>query len=491
MNLIFRNHDCKYAVEQMLLTLFPAERPTYPAAPSGDNCATVSLRDGETWRTATTLLLRGGVRYAGSARVRRDALTDPVVTDRLTQRILRQSFYRAGIKCLGEKPPWGELCGVRPAKLMRSVLEETADDSAARKRFRRLYEVAPDRTELCLAAAKASMAASASLGPRDVCLYLGVPFCPTRCAYCSFVSQSVEKSMALIDPFVGALLSDIAATGRAAREAGLRPVALYLGGGTPTTLSPAQLDRVFRALETEFDLSHLREITVEAGRPDTITAEKLSVLRAHGVTRVSVNPQTMSDRVLEAIGRKHTAADVLRALSAVREAGGMQVNMDLIAGLPADSVALFRSTVEQVLALGAENVTVHCLALKKGSRITLEGTRLPDGAEVGEMLDLAREKLTAKGYAPYYLYRQKFMSGGFENVGWCRPGTENLYNICVMEELCSVLAMGAGGATKLTPGDGTLTRHFAPKYPKEYIDGIEKTCAEKRRITDYYRERGI
>ena len=169
----------------------------------------------------------------------------------------------------------------------------------------------------------------------------------------------------------------------------------------------------------------------------------------------------------------------------------MQVNMDLIAGLPADSVALFRSTVEQVLALGAENVTVHCLALKKGSRITLEGTRLPDGAEVGEMLDLAREKLTAKGYAPYYLYRQKFMSGGFENVGWCRPGTENLYNICVMEELCSVLAMGAGGATKLTPGDGTLARHFAPKYPKEYIDGIEKTCAEKRRITDYYRERGI
>lgn len=489
MELFFRNHDCKYAVEQMLLMLFPAERPVYPSSPSGADRAVVSLSEGVIWLTAVTALTRGGERYIGRARARRDALSDPVVSERLKQRILRQSFYRAGVKCLGTAPAWGELCGVRPAKLMRSVFMETPDEAAAQKRFMALYEVAPDRTRLCLAAAKASMAAAASLGPRDVCLYVGVPFCPTRCAYCSFVSQSVEKSMALIRPFVAALDQDIRATGLAVREAGLRPVAVYFGGGTPTTLPPALLEWVFRALEAAFDLSHCREITVEAGRPDTITAEKLAVLRAHGVTRVSVNPQTMSDRVLEAIGRKHTASDVLRALALVREAGGVQVNMDLIAGLPEDTVEGFRSTVEQVLDLGAENVTVHCLALKKGSRITLEGTRLPDGAAVGQMLDLAREKLAAAGYAPYYLYRQKFMSGGFENVGWCRPGTENLYNICVMEELCSVLAMGAGGSTKLTADDGKLRRFFTPKYPREYIDGIEEVCAGKRRIEDFYTER--
>ena len=352
---------------------------------------------------------------------------------------------------------------------------------------RALYDVAPDRAQLCLDAARASVAAAASLVPtRDVCLYVGVPFCPTRCAYCSFVSQSVEKSMGLIPAFTDALARDIAATAGAARAAGLRPVAVYFGGGTPTTLSAAQLDAMLERLEREFDLSECREITVEAGRPDTITAEKLAVLRAHGVSRVSVNPQTMRDSVLEAIGRRHTAADVLRALELVRAAGGLQVNMDLIAGLPSDDPAGFRTTLEQVLALGAENVTVHTLSLKKGSRILLEGTRLPDGAEVGAMLDLAAGALRGAGYAPYYLYRQKFMSGGFENVGWCRPGTENLYNICIMEELCGILAMGAGGSTKLTIGDGRLKRRIAPKYAKEYIDGIDRICAEKREIVEYY-----
>ena len=208
------------------------------------------------------------------------------------------------------------------------------------------------------------------------------------------------------------------------------------------------------------------------------------------MTRVSVNPQTMSDRVLEAIGRRHTAADVLRALETVRAVGGFQVNMDLIAGLPSDDAAGFEKTLETVLSLGAENVTVHTLALKKGARILLEGTRIPDGAEVGRMLDAAAKALRAAGYSPYYLYRQKFMSGGFENVGWCRPGTENLYNICIMEELCSIRSMGAGASTKLTAGDGRLERVFAPKYAKEYIDGIDAVVSGKQKITDFFRGAG-
>ncbi|MCD8240760.1 MAG: coproporphyrinogen dehydrogenase HemZ [Oscillospiraceae bacterium] len=484
MELFLENHSYKYAVEQIMLMLFPEERPVYPAEPSGAPAARVRLSEGQTWVTATTALFFDGVRYDGMARVRRDALRDAVISDRLKQRALKQSFYRAGVRRLGRAPVWGSLSGIRPAKLLRNLLHEGMDEGAAMARFIALYDVAPERAALCMDAARSAEAEAARLLPRDVCLYVGVPFCPTRCAYCSFVSQSVERSMALIPAFVDALLLDIRATAAAVTEAELRPVALYFGGGTPTTLSADELERVFAALEATFDLSACREITVEAGRPDTITAEKLAVLRAHGVSRVSVNPQTMSDRVLSAIGRRHSAADVYSALETVRAAGQFQVNMDLIAGLPEDTVDSFRATVEQVLALGAENITVHTLALKKGSRLMLEGTRLPAAEEVGEMLSFAAERLRGGGYRPYYLYRQKFMSGGFENVGWCLPGTENRYNICIMEELCSILALGAGASTKLLPGAGRVKRFFAPKYAAEYIAGIEKVCADKRQIVD-------
>ena len=486
MELFLKGHDYKYAVEQIMLTLFPDERPEYPPYTTGGFRARVSLREAAQYVTADTVIYDSIYRYVGRSRVARSELRGTVVSERLKQRIIKQSFYRAGVRYLGKKPAWGALSGVRPAKLLRNLLDEGMGEKAACRRFRELYDVSPERTALTLDAAKHARPAQRELGPRDVCLYLGVPFCPTRCAYCSFVSQSVERSMALIEPFTDALLRDVSATAAAARAAGLRPVAVYFGGGTPTTLSAAQLDRVIAHMRREFDLSACREFTVEAGRPDTITAEKLDVLVRGGVTRVSVNPQTMQDAVLNAIGRRHTAADVVRALELVRAAGQLQVNMDLIAGLPEDSPDGFNKTLEEVLALGAENITVHTLALKKGSRITLEGTRLPGAAEVGEMLDAAQAALQSRGYAPYYLYRQKFMSGGFENVGWCLPGTENLYNICIMEELCSVLAMGAGGSTKLTRGSGRLCRFFAPKYPQEYIGGIEKVCADKAQIAQFY-----
>ena len=488
MELFLSGHSYQYAVEQIMLMRFPLERPTYPARPSGALRAEVKLSEGRTWLTATTVIAEGERRCSGLARVRRTELTEPLNAERLRQRIVKLSFYRASLRFLGDRPVWGSLSGIRPAILMRRLMDEGLDDRQALRRFAELYDVAPARAALTLDAARAAKAAERTLKAGDVCLYLGVPFCPTRCAYCSFVSQSVEKSMKLIPDFVEAVKKDIRATAEAARESGRRPVAVYFGGGTPTTLSAAQLDEVLTEMALAFDLGGVREFTVEAGRPDTITREKLEVLRAHGVTRVSVNPQTMSDRVLEAIGRRHTAADVLRALETVRAVGGLQVNMDLIAGLPEDDPAGFERTLQTVLSLGAENITVHTLALKKGSRILLEGTRLPGAAEVGEMLDYAADALRKAGYQPYYLYRQKFMSGGFENVGWCRPGTENLYNICIMEELCSILSMGAGASTKLAAGNGLLKRFFAPKYAKEYIDGIDRVCADKRQIVTFFNE---
>lgn len=487
MRLYFSGHDCRYAAEQSLLMLFPGEKPEYPeGSPSGERCE-LRVSRGAKYTVCTALLVRSGAAFRGRAQAENPDPADEYALRGCENRLVKLAFYRAALASGLPKPEWGSLSGVRPAKLMDAYLREGLSPRAAKGRFMREYFVSGSRAQLCLDAALAAQEAARSLGERDVCLYVGIPFCPTRCAYCSFVSQSVEKSMKLMEPFLDALLLDIRATAAETRRAGLRPVALYMGGGTPTTLSAAQLDRLCAALEREFDLSALREYTVEAGRPDTITAEKLRVLRAHGVGRVSVNPQTMSDSVLEAIGRRHTAQDIVDALALVRECGGFEVNMDLIAGLPTDTAGGFSRTLDTVLSLAPENVTVHTLSLKRGSGLTLAGRPLPEAGEVRAMLDEAMERLAGSGYAPYYLYRQKNMAGGFENVGWTKPGSENLYNICIMEELCSILAMGAGGSTKLVADGGKRIKRFiAPKYPQEYINAAPGFAAGKERIGEFY-----
>ena len=459
MDLYFFGHDCKYAAEQMLLTLFPQERPRYPAGePAGDR---VELR----YEDAGVLcrLVRAGKLWEARAPVAPQPSKRE--QNRALQRAVKLAFYRAALLSGVEKPVWGALTGVKPGKLMAQYLaaNRTAED------FARDFDVSPARAALCRQTAAAAMAAQASLGPRDIALYVGIPFCPTRCVYCSFISSAVGANAKLVEPYLQALLSEIRRRGAETAASGQRPVSLYFGGGTPTTLSAEQLDMLCGALAEHFDFTALREYTVEAGRPDTITAEKMAVLKKWGVTRVSVNPQTMSDRVLEAIGRRHTAREVTDALKTVRAAGAFEVNMDLIAGLPTDTLADFQETVEKVLALAPENVTVHTLAIKKGSWLSEHSGALPSGAAVGRMVDYATAALRGAGYEPYYLYRQKYMSGGFENVGWAKPGTANLYNILMMEELCPVLALGAGGSTKLVGPDGSVRRQMNPKYPKEYI----------------------
>ena len=487
MKLYLIGHDYKYAVEQILLTLFPQERPEYPEGkPEGERLE-LRLSEGEKFITASCALhIKGGV-YRGRAAAAKAELNSALLRDRHCQRLIKSAIYRAALASGIKRPPWGALTGVRPGKLFAPLLHSGMGEREAVREFMDSYDVTKERAELCLRTSLETIRAQESLGEKDVCLYVGIPFCPTRCAYCSFVSQSVEKSMKLIEPFMEALYKELEAIAEQVRSLGLRVISIYFGGGTPTTLSSKQLNRLCSFIAEDFDLSALREYTVEAGRPDTITEEKLRVLRHHGVDRISVNPQTMGDTVLETIGRRHTAQDIVDALEKVREIGGFAVNMDLIAGLPADTVSGFEDTMDKVIALGAENITVHTLSLKKGSRITLEGAEIPGGPEVAAMLDIAGEKLRLAGYAPYYLYRQKFMSGGFENVGWAKGEHINLYNICIMEELCSILAAGGGGSTKLIcPGEGRNIRLMAPKYPLEYINSIEKTCAEKAQIGKFY-----
>ena len=252
-------------------------------------------------------------------------------------------------------------------------------------------------------------------------------------------------------------------------------------------LTAEQLERLLTKLKALFDFSTVREFTVEAGRPDTITADKLETLKKHGIHRISINPQSMEDQVLRAMGRSHTAGEIVEAMALAEEHFGGLVNMDLIAGLPADSREGFGRTLERVLAMGPENITVHTLSLKKGSRMTEQGGGLPDPASVEAMLALASERLRGAGYAPYYLYRQKYMSGSFENVGWAKPGTESLYNIVMMEELQSVLSLGAGGVTKLIrPGGQEILRLANPKYPQDYLSAREKILGQKAELSAFF-----
>ena len=485
MEIILKGHEYKYAAEQSMLSLYPEERPVYPERPGDGDLVELELRRGKKYAVCVCRLRRNGVKSRGEARVLQSVLTDEVTENRFLQRIVKQAFYKAAIAGGHPVPVWGSLTGVRPGKLFMSLMSEGLTEREAARRFEKEFGVSPRRVRLCAESVRAALAARESLTERDVCLYIGIPFCPTRCAYCSFVSVEATGAMKMLPAYLEAQEKELAAVAESIRRAGLRVVSVYIGGGTPTTLTASQLRRLCTRTREIFDLSACREFTVEAGRPDTVTEEKLAALRDCGVTRVSVNPQTMSDAVLSAIGRHHTAADIYRAMELVRAAEAFEVNMDLIAGLPGDTPGQFEETVKKLIAMEPENITVHTLALKKGSRFLTEGTQLPSGEAVGEMLDRSERLLRSAGYVPYYLYRQKFMSGSFENVGWTKRGRENLYNICIMEELCGILSVGAGGSTKLVE-NGSVDRLMAPKYPREYIQRIDSVCADKDGIVRFY-----
>lgn len=486
MRLHFSGHDDRYAVEQSLLAFFPEERPVYEGE-NGPRWARVALRRGKKYTCAATELHFDGKSARGTCRRVIDPSLDAYESERLRQRLLKLSFFRAARALTGHTPSWGALTGIRPGKLARTMLESGMTESRVDRVLADTYCVSESRRRLALETARAGMAAKAELRPNDISLYVGIPFCPTRCAYCSFVSQSVEKSFALMEPYLEALLAEITAAGEMVRETGLRIKSFYMGGGTPTTLSAPQMDRLLAHLGRCFDFSGAVERCVEAGRPDTITREKLRVLLDHGIDRISVNPQSLDDRVLSAIGRRHTAREVEEAMALAAEMGFAHVNMDLIAGLPEDTPEGFARTLDKCVSYGADNITVHTLSMKKGSRILLENLAIPSAQEVSQMLDYADPALREAGFVPYYLYRQKYMSGSFENTGWCIPGSEGLYNIYIMEELHSILSLGAGGSTKMVdPVRNRIERVFHAKYPAEYIGRPEKAAENLRAFRTFH-----
>ncbi len=468
MKLTLVGHDDLYAVEQLQLSLF---------ASKAQGEAVSALHRGKTWLTAVTVITRNGRTARGIRRLRTQQ-----ETVQLRRRILQQSYYAAAIQLLSVRPPWGALAGVRPTKLTTKHLLEGGTLASADALLRDIYYVTPDRRRLALDCSGSTVQAAGLLEPGDLSLYIGIPFCPTRCSYCSFVSRTVGKRTDLLEPYLAALFREMEVTGKLLASSGRHVRTIYIGGGTPTTLSTEQMGRLLDGVRTHFDLSRCMEFTVEGGRPDTLTAEKLKAIREHGADRMSINPQTMQDPVLKACARPHTAQDVVRAYREAAAAGFDAINMDLIAGLPADTTAGFQASLDEVAALNPANITVHTLALKKGADLFEKQENLPSAAEVADMVAYANKTLTALGYRPYYLYRQKYMSGSFENVGWSRENRDCLYNIYMMEEVHTILSLGGGGMNKVNLPTGKLERFHNPKFPEQYIEMIDSVLEQKKEL---------
>ena len=468
MKLTLIGHEDLYAVEQLQMALFAT-------AQEGETIS--RLHRGKTWLTAVTTITREGKTTRSVRRLKAEK-----ETVRQRRQLLQQSYYLAALPHLDALPAWGALSGVRPTKISTKHLLEGGTRKSADDLFRDVYYVSPDRRQLALDCSESTVKAASLLQPEDISLYVGIPFCPTRCSYCSFVSRTVGKKTELLDPYLQALEAEMALTGKLLANSGKTVRTIYIGGGTPTTLSTPQMVRLLDSIRDSFDLSRCLEFTVEGGRPDTLDLEKLQAIARHGADRMSINPQTMEDSVLRACGRPHTAQDVLRAYHDAMSAGFKAVNMDLIAGLPTDDFDGFRRSLDTVAELNPANITVHTLALKKGADLFEKREGLSSAQEVTQMVLYANTTLRGLSYRPYYLYRQKYMSGSFENVGWSRDGLDCLYNIYMMEEVHTILSLGGGGMNKVNFPDGSLQRFHNPKFPEQYIGQIDDVLRQKEEL---------
>lgn len=482
MKLCLINHNFKYELEKLVRIFLPFEKIDFSEIRlCGEGNAIAELRDKS---VAVAELFLNGKCFSRSL----DICDSTESYDKECELKLATALYYCFCEAFEYTPEWGILTGVRPAKLFSRLVKSYGKEGAG-EYFKNVLKVSERKLSLCEETYLGEEKIVSLSGDKSYSLYISVPFCPTRCAYCSFVSHSVEKAKGLIAPYTELLCRELSATAAIAEKNGLRLETVYIGGGTPTAIEADQLEKIMQTVKTRFDLSHIREYTVEAGRPDTVTAEKLSVIKSNGATRISINPQSMNDGVLKAIGRSHSAEDTVAAFKLAREMGFDNINTDLIAGLPTDTPESFEQTVEEVIRLDPESVTVHSLSVKRSSRLNLSG-ELPE-AEVGKiaskMVDYARERLTRERILPYYMYRQSKTVGNLENVGYAKKGFEGLYNVYIMDETHSILACGASAVTKLRePRGNYIERIFNFKYPYEYINRFDELIERKQGINEFY-----
>ena len=477
MNLYVKNHNFHFELENLTRLFFPNEKitvirdfsepqPPYIYTEVSDKI-TISVNIGSFNKSETAV---------------------KKLTDDDNELVSAQLLYKLLCDFTGLTQPWGILTGVRPVKLLRKLAEESNEEQAVKKSLNDFF-VSNEKIALSRETEHNERKILELSRPESFSLYVGIPFCPSRCSYCSFVMASIERAEKLIEPYTKLLCEEIKRTAEIANKLGLRLETVYFGGGTPTTLSAEQLDTVLRTVNKCFDMSTCREFTVEAGRPDTIDSAKLFALKENKVDRISINPQTTNDEVLKTIGRKHTAQQFFDAFELARKCGFDNINTDLIAGLPTDTPESFKNSLDSIVRLNAECITVHTLCMKRASRLTTEGVTLDlqQARDAREMLAYTQNILGQNEYIPYYMYRQSRMVGNLENVGWSKRGFESLYNVYVMDETHTILACGSGGVTKLKRNNPDyLERIFNFKYPYEYIDRFDELIQRKSGIMQFY-----
>lgn len=477
MNLYVKNHNFHFELENLTRLFFPNEKitvirdfsepqPPYIYTEVSDKI-TISVNIGSFNKSETAV---------------------KKLTDDDNELVSAQLLYKLLCDFTGLTQPWGILTGVRPVKLLRRLAEESSEEQAVKK-FENDFFVSNEKIALSRETEHNERKILELSRPESFSLYVGIPFCPSRCSYCSFVMASIERAEKLIEPYTKLLCEEIKRTAEIANKLGLRLETVYFGGGTPTTLSAEQLDTVLGTVNKSFDMSTCREFTVEAGRPDTIDSAKLFALKENKVDRISINPQTTNDEVLKTIGRKHTAQQFFDAFELARKCGFDNINTDLIAGLPTDTPESFKNSLDSIVKLNAECITVHTLCMKRASRLTTEGVTLDlqQARDAREMLAYTQNILGQNEYIPYYMYRQSRMVGNLENVGWSKRGFESLYNVYVMDETHTILACGSGGVTKLKRNNPDyLERIFNFKYPYEYIDRFDELIQRKSGIMQFY-----
>lgn len=477
MNLYVKNHNFHFELENLTRLFFPNEKITVirdfsePQPP----CIYTEVSD------KITISVNIGSFNKSETAVKK-------LTDDDNELVSAQLLYKLLCDFTGLTQPWGILTGVRPVKLLRRLAEESSEEQAVKK-FEKDFFVSNEKITLSRGTEHNERKILELSKPESFSLYVGIPFCPSRCSYCSFVMASIERAEKLIEPYTKLLCEEIKRTAEIANKLGLRLETVYFGGGTPTTLSAEQLDTVLRTVNNSFDMSTCREFTVEAGRPDTIDIAKLFALKENKVDRISINPQTVNDEVLKTIGRKHTAQQFFDAFELARKCGFDNINTDLIAGLPTDTPESFKNSLDSIVRLNAECITVHTLCMKRASRLTTEGVTLDlqQARDAREMLAYTQNILGQNEYIPYYMYRQSRMVGNLENVGWSKKGFESLYNVYVMDETHTILACGSGGVTKLKRNNPDyLERIFNFKYPYEYIDRFDELIQRKSGIMQFY-----
>lgn len=480
MPIVLIGNSFKYEIEAVCKLFFHTQRFDFSdniADAKGDDFIIAACNNSERETTLSAKIsLNGGVDH--------DEKILPPDTDKKTaEHELCRIIYHILCRKTGITPPWGLMTGIRPVKKVTELMAQGFSHDEIKERLENRYELSSKKFRLAYATAVNQLPILNNIDHHAASLYVSIPFCPTRCSYCSFVSHSMDSAIKLMPEYVAALCKELEILGRMVREIGTKIDTVYFGGGTPTSISAEDIRRIMESVAQNFDLDSIREYSFEAGRPDTITEEKLRVIKELGADRISVNPQTLNDDVLRVIGRRHSGKDAIKAFELARKIGFDNINTDLIAGLPTESAESFRNTLDTICDLSPESITVHTLTVKRSARLFENGNENMSNP-AAEMVDYSIDKLMNEGYLPYYMYRQKNTVDNLENVGYAKKGYESQYNIFIMDDTQTILGAGCAASTKLVYPDGLITRVHNYKFPYEYINRFNQLMEKKKEITE-------